>query len=233
MRLQVNEHARAYGQGIDAIEVAYKATMAAVEAQHSSAVVRANELRSAKARGEIWKLGRRTRIGYQGHPELNLRLAELDEVDTRDAITVARNAFAVMLHHHWEKHCDQWMMNKGNYNGAKAYAWLASHGIHVDKFGLELIRKLSNTIKHNSESLISDHPEFFDLSIIEPRPRFFEAALRIADSDIHRMIESLRTSGPQAESDFPFGAVVRVPLLIGRDHVEYTIQRYQNNYLYR
>jgi hypothetical protein len=233
MRLQVNEHARAYGQGIDAIEVAYKATMVAVEAQHSSAVVRANELRSAKARGEVWKLGRRTRIGYQGHPELSLRLAELDEVDTRDAITVARNAFAVMLHHHWEKHCDRWMMNKGNYNGAKAYAWLASHAIHVDKVGLELMRKLSNTIKHNSDALISDHPELFDLSIIESRPRYFEAALRIADSDIHRMIESLRTSGPKPESDFPFGALVRVPLLIGRDSVEYIIQRYQNNYHYR
>lgn len=226
MRPQVNELSRAFGQGIDAIEIAYTATIAAVEARHAAAVVKANELRDAKSRGETWKLRRMTRDGPRGHPEMRLRLAVMDEADSRDAVVVARNAYAVMLHHHWETHCDRWMASKSNYSASKAYEWLESHGIQVDRHGLEFVRKVANTIKHNNDALVQTRPELFDQEILQRSRKACGAALRLSDADFRRMIDIVGTSGPDPRSEFPYGAVTRSALLDGSSPARFIIMPY-------
>jgi hypothetical protein len=75
-----------------------------------------------------------------------------------------REAFAITLHHFWEKECNAWMKVR-RYQSGTAYKALVAKGYAVDKTGLEKLRKTANCIKHGSDELYRQYPAMFRRSV--------------------------------------------------------------------
>lgn len=85
--------------------------------------------------------------------------------DAEDALNELRRAFSFLIYHQWERASQRWTTTKRPVHtdlidGAKA------HGIPVDEKGLEELRLVVNTLKHNSatcgQPLHTARPDLFD-----------------------------------------------------------------------
>jgi len=120
-----------------------------------------------------------------------------------ESLRLLRNAFAIILHHYWEKEVVKWMDVK-RYEYDKAYAWLKRNHFPINEDGLERLRETANTIKHNSARLYALDPNMFDSGDIErggTSPDYHDA-LRIEDEHIDEFLETLRASAPTKQSTF-------------------------------
>ncbi len=78
----------------------------------------------------------------------------------RQALQSHRKAFAVMIHHAWEKHvCQQ--MDWETYKVGSAYALLQKAGWAVEQEHLERLRMIANCIKHTDAALFECDQEMF------------------------------------------------------------------------
>lgn len=120
-----------------------------------------------------------------------------------ESLRLLREAFAIILHHYWEKEVVKWQRTK-RYKYTAAYKWLGRNGFPIDEPGLEKLRETANTIKHNVGRIYDIHPEMFDADEIarsggDPD---WHAALRLEDEHIDGFFLALRQSGPTATSTF-------------------------------
>lgn len=120
-----------------------------------------------------------------------------------EALRLVREAFALVLHHYWERSVLLWL-NKSRYLSDKDSETLKDSGYVVDP-ELDRLRLVANTIKHNSEKLYISHPSMFDASIerwleddIEPTYHNF---LQLSDADMDAFIGALVKSGPNAKPE--------------------------------
>jgi hypothetical protein len=162
-----------FEQELDDIRRAYEATIAALEKQHSDLEGNSLEFQRALAAGET------EAAEYDEHGEKLYDYEDLHEMRIKAAVAtiiIARQAYVVILHHYWEKCCNAWMQTGEDYKWEKACDCLDSHGLLVDRDGLEKLRKACNTIKHNNP-------------------------LQLRPCDVDRMFEAVKTSGIRSDSD--------------------------------
>jgi hypothetical protein len=118
-------------------------------------------------------------------------------------LRLLRNAFAIILHHYWEKEVSKWRGGK-RYDFKKDYKWLARNTFPINEAGLERLRETANTIKHNVKRLYDIDPNMFDAGEIARAgtdPDWHDA-LRLEDEHIEEFFAILRKSGPTAASTF-------------------------------
>jgi len=173
-RLPFNLCGYIFQKELNDIHRAYDATIMALESNRAKLASDLSDFERAVAAGETdaWE--------YDEHGEAlysRERMHELLIEDATSTITVAREAYVVILHHYWEKRCKEWMQLK-QYKACKAYEHLQGHGLAVDRCNLETLRATCNEIKHgNQPSKVSAH-------------------------DIDRMFEAVKISGVQTDSQF-------------------------------
>ena len=186
-----------FQKGLTDIRRAYDATIAALEKQHENAQSEMLKLQRAVAAGEL------DPTEYDGDGEPLYAKEQYQEIVIEDAaatIPIARRSYVVVIHHYWERNCDQWMQRKKAYSPEAAYTWLEERGISVDRDNLEFLRLASNTIKHNSPKLAEKNPALFQISnsVIE-KPHYHDA-LRLQEIHIDRMFDAVGQSGLQVDT---------------------------------
>jgi len=193
--LPFNLHGYLFQKGVDDIRQAYDATIAALKARHENAQSELVRLRKAIADDELGP------IEYSEEGEELYDKETLQEMMTDDAavtISMARNSYIVLLHHHWEKRCDVWMRSK-NYCYKNAYKWLERRGINVDKVQLDVLRRGSNTIKHNNRELFDEAAALFEFSGGVPGTDIANA-LRLDETHVDKLFGAVSRSGPNVDS---------------------------------
>jgi hypothetical protein len=116
-----------------------------------------------------------------------------------NALRLIREAFAITLHHFWEKECNAWMKVR-RYQSGTAYKALVAKGYAVDKTGLEKLRKTANCIKHGSDELYRQYPAMFRRSVASElkagtEPDYHDD-LELTDAHVEEFIATLHASGP-------------------------------------
>lgn len=77
-----------------------------------------------------------------------------------EALQVHRKAFILMIFHTWEKHVCLYM-DYAVYPRAACFNALKAKGWTLDPKGLEILRMLTNCIKHDDAQLFNTDPSFF------------------------------------------------------------------------
>lgn len=111
-----------------------------------------------------------------------------------------REAFVLTLYHYWEKELNA-LLRIGRGDHLKLMSAIKLNGqLQVDTAGLERLRLIANTIKHNDgHRLYASEPGMFGLEAkdLEPRDRRgWHNFLRLTDEDILKGIAAVRASGP-------------------------------------
>lgn len=190
-----------FQQGLEDLRRAFDATMRAVHTAHENA--QADWLRDHIA----IEAGQLSANIYEDDHFLYSRetLHELLIEQAAAAIPVAINAYVVMLHHYWEKSVDHWRNATNHYKHAREYDWLESKGLTPDREGLELLRKATNTIKHNNSELHTDRPELFRMAAGSAVRPDYAGGLHLSDVDFIRLLMAVKSSGFDIANDFDFG----------------------------
>jgi hypothetical protein len=105
--------------------------------------------------------GRATREQITGDPDQDDYGGDLAgrRDDATDTLLTLRKAFTFLIYHHWERSSQRWAKSdKPNHKDLVKAANEA--GISLEESGLEKLRLLVNTLKHNS---LSDGPKLYEL----------------------------------------------------------------------
>ena len=99
-----------------------------------------------------------------GHYDYGSELGErLD--DAEDSLQTLRRAFTFLIYHQWERTTQRWAISKSP-NHEDLVKGANSANIPLDEPGLDLLRLLVNTLKHNSNKCGPDlhtrRPDLFD-----------------------------------------------------------------------
>ncbi|MEO7470250.1 MAG: hypothetical protein ABIV36_24885, partial [Sphingobium limneticum] len=82
-----------------------------------------------------------------------------------EALHTLRKAFCFLIYHQWERTSQRWSAKKNPVH-ADLIAGAQAQGIPLDVAGLEVLRLLVNTLKHNSSScgpaLFALRPDLFE-----------------------------------------------------------------------
>lgn len=191
---------------------AYQAGKEALTTQYTNAVKRYDEFLAKVKAGEedeIWK-DEETGETFD-HGEYILA----DQRIVESALQSHRQAFAIMIHHVWEKHAC-YALRVSEYQCNKAYGELAKKGWPIDKPRLERLRMTANVIKHEGAELYDHHRQMFVANEINVfasglsiqkckaiktiskeglRGNWLEA-LTLTDEDIADFIDTVRKSVP-------------------------------------
>ncbi len=163
-----------FQKGLGDIRRAYDATIMAPESNRAKLASDLSDLERAVSAGETsaWENDEYDEPLYSRE-----RLHELLIEDATSAITVAREAYVVILHHYWEKRCKEWM-RVSDYKYSQAYQNLRSYGLAIDQSNLETLRTTCNAIKHENQRL------------------------NICAHEVDQMFEAVKVSGIQIDSPF-------------------------------
>jgi hypothetical protein len=173
-RLLFNLHGYIFQKELNDIRRAYDETIMALESNSAKLAGDFSDFERAVSAGEAdeWE--------YDEHGEILYSRKRMHKIlleDSASTIAVAREAYVVILHHHWEKRCKEWMQ-LSEYKYCEAYQNLQSHGLAIDQSNLEILRKKCNAIKHkNKPSNLCAH-------------------------DVDQMFEAVKISGIQIDSPF-------------------------------
>jgi hypothetical protein len=170
-RLPFNIRGYIFQKELGDIRRAYDATIMALESNRAKLASDLSDFERAVSVGETdaWEYDENGEVLYSRE-----RMHELLIEDATSTITIARQAYVVILHHYWEKRCKEWMRVK-DYEFCKAYKHLQAQGLAVDRSNLERLRATCNKIKHgNQPSNLGAH-------------------------DVDRMFEAVKISGIQTE----------------------------------
>lgn len=147
------------GFSLDPIESAYKAGVEYLNRKFEAAEQDYEELiRTAKEEGrDLYQFDEETGQGFDVGEHTYYQ-----QVVIENALQAHRQAFAIMIHHAWEKHVC-FILRVHEYRYANAYGELGKkHGLSIDRQRLERLRLTANCIKHESAELYDHHPEMFD-----------------------------------------------------------------------
>ncbi len=179
-RLPFNIRGYMFQKELSDIRRAYDATIMALESNRTKLASELLDFQRAVTVGEAseWEHDENGEVLYSRE-----RMHELLIEDATSTITVAREAYVVILHHYWEKRCKEWMCVT-NYKFCKAYKHLQAYGLAVDQSNLEILRSTCNEIKHGNQPS------------------------NLGAQDVDRMFDAVKISGIQTEwsqggSDLP------------------------------
>ncbi len=148
---------------INRLELAYAAASAPFYAEIANVERTAAEFQlSVEAGNAAWE--ETTEDG--DHYDYGAELGERRD-DAQEALLTLRKAFSFLIYHQWERTSQRWASGKAPNHEALVKGAKAA-GILLDEPGLELLRLLVNTLKHNSGKT---GPELRAL-----RPDLFEAS---------------------------------------------------------
>lgn len=135
-----------------------------------------------------------------------------DLVDRRDeandALSTLRTAFTFLIYHQWERSAQRWTRQSGSPNHAELVNASKAAGIPLDEPGLETMRLLVNTLKHNSATagsqLHTRRSDLFDptfdpnanhpLTGKPPTAIDWADQVRLTDENMDEFIEVVRKS---------------------------------------
>lgn len=138
----------------------YKVGKEALTAQYTVAVKKYDEFIAEVKAGKVDAVWEDEETGQTfDHGEYVLA----DQLIAESALQSHRQAFAIMIHHVWEKHAC-YALKVPEYQCNKAYGELAKKGWPIDKLRLERLRMTANVIKHESAELYDHHREMLDAS---------------------------------------------------------------------
>ena len=180
-RLPFNMWGFIFQKELSDIRSAYDATIMALESNRAKRASDLSDFERAVSAGETdaWE--------YDEHGEALYSREDMHELLIEEAtstIIVARKAYVVILHHYWEKRCNEWMRVK-DYKFCKAYQILRSHGLAINQSELEALRLKCNVIKHKNKPL------------------------SLCAHDVDQMFEAVKISGIQIDSPFAPSCVPR------------------------
>jgi hypothetical protein len=154
---------------LEPIRGAYKAGKEALTTQYAVAVKKYDEFLAQVETGEVDAIWEDEETGQTfDHGEYILA----DQLIAESALQSHRQAFAIMIHHVWEKHVC-YALKAPEYQCNKAYGELAKKGWPIDKPRLERLRMTANVVKHESAELYDHHPQMF----VESELHVFESGL--------------------------------------------------------
>ncbi len=186
-----------FESGLREIERAYKASRTEFDSDVKHAAERYAKL---EAEGKVDEYSEDEATGqryyYADH------LIDLNH-QAEESLRLLREAFALVLHHYWEKEVIKWQQSK-RYAYDKAYPWLTRNAFPIDEPGLEKLRETANTIKHNVGRLHAIDPTMFDAGDLarDGSDPDWHGALRLEDDHMDGFFATLRASGPTAASTF-------------------------------
>lgn len=183
----------AYKVGRDALRERYLAYQSELD-DHNSEVV--------AGRANDYFFDNETGQGHHVAEHMVWKLEKMNEALNRHA-----QAFAIMLHHAWEKHARS---NFGweRYESPAALKAMAKGGWRIEHIELARLCLVVNCIKHDDgERLLKLHPEMFDESLVQPPHehgglRHLDDALVVRDADILAFDKALRRSAPRDAWNF-------------------------------
>ncbi|WP_157220615.1 hypothetical protein [Flavisphingomonas formosensis] len=202
-KLSFNLNGYLYQKGVSEIEIAYKETVSALSSRkHKLEIDLTENARAVEAREiDPYERDADGSILYEKEKAIKYSID-----DAASSLRIARESYVIILHHYWEKRCDEWMHSKKNYDPLRAYNFLEKNGLAVDRSRLEILRLSCNTLKHNSSNLFEGYPGMFDQNHMNDATRVSYAnALRLTDSFVEEMFEAIRSSGIQIDSNFAPG----------------------------
>lgn len=148
-------------------------------------------------------------------PDTGERFDQLDDLSDRreselDSLDTIRRAFALLAYHAWERMAQRWSSASSSDHDKLVRAGKAA-GVPLDEQGLEVLRHLANTLKHNSKKsapkLHSLRPGLFEAGFdptvphpVTGKARAFihwESRLEITDDHIKEFFAILRRSAPR------------------------------------
>lgn len=186
-----------FDSGLMEIERAYRASRVAFDDEMKDAAKRYAKL---EADGKV--------ADYQEDEATGQRYYAAEHLidlnyQAEESLRLLRNAFALILHHYWEKEVSKWRQGK-RYDFKKDYKWLGRNAFPIDEPGLDRLRETANTIKHNVKRLYNLDATMFDAGEIARAgsdPDYHDA-LRLEDNHIDEFFATLRKSGPTKASTF-------------------------------
>lgn len=116
---------------------------------------------------------------------------------TRAMLNRHAQAFALMIHHAWEKHVLSLNWDWTTYKCHQAYGELINDGWAIDKPRLERLRMVSNFIKHEGMEIFEHYGEMFrgePIFQIGNRCIFEDDALIVSDDDISDFLDAVHQS---------------------------------------
>lgn len=148
-------------------------------------------------------------------PETGERFDQLEDLSDRreaelDSLETIRRAFSLLAYHAWERMAQRWARGgKGDHDTLVTAGNAA--GVPLDERGLDVLRHVANTLKHNSRTsapkLHALRPDLFEASFnpaaphpLTGDPRTFthwESRLELTDDHIKEFFGILRRSAPR------------------------------------
>jgi hypothetical protein len=130
---------------INRLEVAFAAASAPFHAEIKSVQRSADaHQKLVDAGSAVWEQVGEDGEVYDYGSELGERID-----DANDALSTLRKAFAFLIYHQWERSTQRWTSAKAP-NHQDLIVGAKAAGIALDEPGLETLRLLVNTLKHNS-----------------------------------------------------------------------------------
>lgn len=188
-----------YRMGVDAIERSYSASKRAFEGDLKDVNDRwkAHIDHTKRRTAEETEEEKYNDEGYGEH------LAEI-AAESEEQLSLAREAFCLILYHYWEKKAIRFFKGIKPYNQDRIFAAAdADPDFEIDKIGLNRLRLITNCIKHdNGKKLFQDAPELFDRSYIHDTDSAsgWGNALSLRDCDIEQAFKAVRSSSPRSNT---------------------------------
>jgi hypothetical protein len=185
-----NFQAWQFHTGIERIRAAFRAAVAAIEAEE----VGAQEAYDRYiASGQDDREYDEDRI-LTHSTEVSLEFASREAVLATQAV---RQAFAMSIFHYWERSARAWTRwDRPGFPSLKER--MEGQGIRVDE-RLELLNNLNNLLKHDSArsggKVFEDRPDLF-MWRRRPTGRNWQASVVIANCDIEEFLDAIARSGP-------------------------------------
>lgn len=188
-----------YLNGVSSIERAYRESIRAFEAEGAKSEQRWQRMLSE--------------LDFDADDDATRHHAEqLGEIalQSQQSIKAVREAFAVILYHHWEvQACTHLNLEEYRYKEVYKKAAEKSPYFSIDQDGIERLRLIVNTIKHGAGVLIKTAPELFDTSLIPQNPPnetevgpesfHYRNAFRLPAEELDAAFTAIKASGPSGE----------------------------------
>lgn len=185
-----------FRNGLRIIENSFRASEAALLDEIERAMDDAFAHQQSQEQGAAW-IGERDDDGYILWDQQTLLDFRVE--DARAALREIRNAFAIVIYHHWERSALRWTgLTKGNHDTILKKSMALGYPVHEH---LERTRLLINTLKHDSSR---DAPTLFEKANQYFRDGFigtsnletWQDAIALSTEHILELIEIVRASGP-------------------------------------
>lgn len=156
----------------------------------------------SQEQGAAW-VGERDEDGHVLWDQQTLLDYRVD--DAWASVVEIRNAFAILIYHHWERSALRWTgSTKGDHKQLVNRTKAKGYSVHSQ---LESVRLLVNTLKHDSENcapeLFKVRPDYFISGFTGPSLGLsWQEAISLQRGNIDELFSIVRASGPD-EKTFP------------------------------